>query len=117
SSPDRLIIELRRSGPTTSPTTAVTTTSAATTPASAPATTEAAMPSAVLQPPIQIKPAVEKIEKVGSGPLAEMAKPETVKPVKSDAAKPEVVKAPPVPPEVARPARRTASGSTSLVRA
>jgi N-acetylmuramoyl-L-alanine amidase len=109
SSPDRLIIELRGSGPATVPGAVPTTTVPTTAPA----------PTAPITAPAPANPIWTTVELGYRGllqPAPEAADPapvvETVKPAVSD-----TVKASPAPLEVAKAARHTSAGTTSLARA
>ena len=98
SSPDRLIIELKGGAPTAIPTAE---------PVTAPPPVEAAVPEA----PAPATPAP-------AAPSAQPPAPPAAKIVKPDPLKTEAVKPDPAPPiEIAKAARHTASGETSLVRA
>jgi N-acetylmuramoyl-L-alanine amidase len=114
SSPDRLIIELRKGVPATVPTTVppATTTVSTTTPATttAAATTIAAttMAATIAATTPQTIPAVEPVpEDLPTQPAAPALMPEPAKPAKAT----------PLQMEIAKAARRTAQGNTSLVRA
>jgi N-acetylmuramoyl-L-alanine amidase len=121
SSPDRLIIELRGGAPATVSTTPpVSVPPSVATPAPGsvkPALVPAATPTQA--PPIEtarlVKPAV-----LPAAPLPQAAPIETAGtvPAKSGLVKADAVKPDAAPPvEVAKPARRTSAGGTSLVRA
>jgi N-acetylmuramoyl-L-alanine amidase len=105
SSPDRLIIELRGGVPTTVPTAPTVT---------APVPVETALPEPLTPAkltPTQLTPAPVAAP-VRAAPIA------AARPVQPDLLKVETVKPDPAPPvEVAKPARHTAGGGTSLVRA
>jgi N-acetylmuramoyl-L-alanine amidase len=110
SSPDRLIIELRKGAPVTVPTTVppATTTAPTTTVATttAPATTTAATTTAATT--AETIPAATPVpEDLPTQPAAPTLTAEPAKPVKST----------PLQLEIAKAARRTAQGNTSLVRA
>jgi N-acetylmuramoyl-L-alanine amidase len=100
SSPDRLIIELRGGAPPAVPT-------------APPVTVPLPLRTATPEPlaPVKLTPAPAVA-------VAQAPAIDTTAPVKRDPLKVEAVKPDPAPPvEVAKPARRTAAGGTSLVRA
>jgi N-acetylmuramoyl-L-alanine amidase len=107
SSPDRLIVELRGGAPVTVPST-VPTAATVTTPATVPPTPPLTAPL-VVEPPVVTPLAPAK-------PAAESTDPEPVA-LTVQSAVSNAVKTSPAPVEIAKPARHTSAGTTSLARA
>ena len=105
SSPDRLIVELRASGPATAP---------ATIPATLPTVVSTTTPQAAIPPPITAPPPAPPPVAPSTATTSAVTTPaaETVEPVKIETAK-----TIPPPVEIAKPAHHTSAGSTSLTRA